>query len=209
MISEIIEGKKQEEEEKDRECEKNLIVTRSLLLDFSEKSEESFSSVISYQGTETESEGNKEKTLSAEEDDASIWSIQVNASIRDEQEEEEIEEECDGEDDDSEYYYYNYDDDAEEEGEEEVGDSELVDELCEGISKINVAVEEKSTTTTAAKFAGKHTRFCYNSDDDIEGEEEVCSDEIESGALRLKGLPTPRGKHLRFPEEEEEQMDCN
>lgn len=198
MISEIIEGKKKKHEEEKKECEKNVIVTRSLLLDFSEKSEESFSSVVTCEGTETESEGIKEKTASAEEDDASIWSIQVNASIRDEQEEEE----CDGEENDGEYYYYNYDDDdAEEEGEEEVGESELVDELCEGISKINVAVEEKPTA--AAKFAGKHTRFCYNSDGEIEREEEVCGYETESGALRLNGLPTPRGKHLRFPDEEQ------
>lgn len=195
MISEIIEGKKKKHEEEKKECEKNVIVTRSLLLDFSEKSEESFSSVVTCQGTETESDGIQEKTASAEDDDASIWSIQVNASIGDEQEEEE---ECDGE-----YYYYNCDDDdAEEEGEEEeVGESELVDELCEGISKINVAVEEKPTA--AAKFAGKHTRFCYNSDGEIEREEEVCGYETESGAMRLKGLPTPRGKHLRFPDEEQ------
>lgn len=204
MISEMTEGKQQEEEE-DREREQNLIVTRSLLLDFSEKSEESFSSVVTYQGTETESEGSKEKTLSAEDDDASIWSIQANASIRDEQEKEE----CDEEDDDNgEFYYYQYDVDAEEEeAEEEVGESEMLDELCEGISKISVAVEEKPTTKSAATFAGKHTRFCYNSDDEIEGEEEVCSDETESGVLRLKGLPTPRGKHLRF--QEEEQIDSN
>lgn len=200
MISDIVEGKKQEEEG-DSECDKNLIVTRSLLLDFSEKSEESFSSVVTYQGTQ--SEDKKEKT-SAEDDDASIWSIQVNASTRDEQEEEGLEEECDENDD--EFYYDHYDDGEE----EEVGESELVDELCEGISKIDVAAEEKPTTTMA-KFTGKHTRFCYNSDDEIDGEEEVCDNETESGgggcgdALRLKGLPTPIGKHLRFSEEEQNE----
>nr|GME15233.1 acidic leucine-rich nuclear phosphoprotein 32 family member A-like [Ipomoea batatas] len=106
------------------------MVTRTLFLDFSEK---------------LESE-NQEKTRAGvddDDDDSSVWSIQVNASsIRDE-EEEEGEEECD------EYY--------EEEEEEEVCDGELVDELCEGISKMSV------------KFSGKHTRFVYNSDGELEG----------------------------------------
>ncbi|CAK9157010.1 unnamed protein product [Ilex paraguariensis] len=194
MINEMLDGKKQE----DLESEKSLI-TRSLLLDFSEKSEASdssgCSSVLTYQ--EGESEG-REK-LSADDDDASIWSIQVNASTRDEEEEEEDEEgpeevNEDGENDD-EYY---------EDGEEvEADDGGLVDELCEGICKINVNCE-----TTMTKFTGKHTRFVYNSDDELEGEEECDDGESESivsmGILRLKGLPTPEGKHLRFPEDLEE-----
>nr|GMC66138.1 acidic leucine-rich nuclear phosphoprotein 32 family member A-like [Ipomoea batatas] len=108
------------------------MVTRTLFLDFSEK---------------LESE-NQEKTRAGvddDDDDSSVWSIQVNASsIRDEEEEGE-EEECD------EYY------EEEEEEEEEVCDGGLMDELCEGISKMSV------------KFSGKHTRFVYNSDGELEG----------------------------------------
>ncbi|KAK8674113.1 hypothetical protein V6N13_112411 [Hibiscus sabdariffa] len=72
------------------------------------------------------------------------------------------------------------------EEEEEEDDGGEVDELCEGLSKISM--EEM--------FRGKHTRFLYNSDDEIEGE--------EGNAMRLKGLPTPKGKHLRFPLEEQD-----
>ncbi|KAK8717609.1 hypothetical protein V6N13_044870 [Hibiscus sabdariffa] len=70
--------------------------------------------------------------------------------------------------------------------EEEDDDGGEFDELCEGLSKISM--EEM--------FRGKHTRFVYNSDGEIEGE--------EGNAMRLKGLPTPKGKHLRFPLEEED-----
>ena len=55
-------------------------------------------------------------------------------------------------------------------------------------------------------------RFVYNSDDELqeEEEEEIIDGENEdssSGVLRLKGLPIPKGKHLRFPEEEEEKEE--
>lgn len=184
---------------KDYESEESN-VTRSLLLDFSEKSEGTDTSDCSsmltcegdIRGVKTES---KEKMLNASDDDvSSIWSIQANASTVDEEDcdeeenecVEEVEEECDD--------YY-------EEVEEEEDDGGLLEELCQGISKIGI----NGGGSMAAKFAGKHTRFVYNSDGELEGEEE----EGESGgddhggvALRLKGLPTPKGKHLRFPEEE-------
>lgn len=163
MVIQSIEGEKQESVESEKSC----LVTRSLLSDFSEKSDSSeCTSVVT------------------EEDEASIWSIQVNASTKDQEEEEEdegIEEEK-----------YDCCDEEEEEEEDEEYDGGLVDELCEELSKICV---------NGAKFEGKHTRFVYNSDDEIEGEEE-CETEFSSGVLRLKGLPTPKGKHLRFPEEE-------
>ncbi|KAK8606726.1 hypothetical protein V6N13_052488 [Hibiscus sabdariffa] len=54
-----------------------------------------------------------------------------------------------------------------------------IEELCDGLSKIRM--EE----------------MLYNSDDEMEREE-------EGEAMRLKGLPTPKGKHLRFPIEEED-----
>lgn len=157
----------------DERDESETQITRSLLLDFSEKSDESnCSSVCTYQALLHK----KEKLTSDDDDAASIWSIQVNASsTRDEDEEEdgdfdESSEEDEEEEEDDEYYY--------EEG------GENVDDLCEEMSKI--CVEEP-------KFMGKHIRFVYNSEDEIE-EEEVL------GVLRLKGLPTPKGKHLRFLE---------
>ncbi|KAE9606638.1 hypothetical protein Lal_00025875 [Lupinus albus] len=85
----------------------------------------------------------------------------------------------------------------EDEEEEDVEDGGLLlDELCEGLN--NISVNER----VAAKFEGKHTRFVYNSDDDIVKEEEVENYAATSNGLRLKGLPTPKGKHLRFSEQE-------
>ncbi|KAL9356923.1 hypothetical protein Peur_050176 [Populus x canadensis] len=186
--SEIFDVKKQES----LESQKSL--TRSLMLDFSEKSESSdsseCSSALTYQGDNCEviTSESKDKSLMADDDNASIWSIQVNASTHDEDEEEVIEEE----EEEEEYYYYRDEyEEAEEEEEADVGG--LLDELCEGISQISV--KEKAM----AKFEGKHTRFLYNSDDEIVEEVVDCGDDD----LRLKGLPTPKGKHIRFHTEEE------
>ncbi|KAA8547479.1 hypothetical protein F0562_003657 [Nyssa sinensis] len=197
MITEIFDGKNQE----GLESEKSLI-TRSLLLDFTEKSESpdssECSSVLTCNGGESES---KEKS-STEDDDASIWSIQVNASTRDDEEEEEEEEDDEGGIEEAgEEEEDNYDD---YEGVEEEDDG-LVDELCQGISKISVNGDRKM-----AKFTGKHMRFVYNSDDELEGEEECggesgASSTVSPGIWRLKGLPTPKGKHIRFQEEMEEE----
>ncbi|KAK8944665.1 hypothetical protein KSP39_PZI008606 [Platanthera zijinensis] len=120
------------------------------------------------------------------------WSIQANASAY-----------TDDEEDDSEEFEEEEEGDGEKQ-EEKGGD--YLDELCEGMKKITV--EDK--VLKLPEFTGKHTRFIYNSDDEIEGEEE----EEEIGASRkalspsvmlLKGLPVPEGKHLRFHEEEEEE----
>ncbi|TYJ10171.1 hypothetical protein E1A91_A11G190000v1 [Gossypium mustelinum] len=167
MVSANIEG---------QEC----AITRSLLLDFAEKSEcRSDNGVIITE----DSSASKEKTLAFHNDDidsATIWSIQVNASTHDEDEDkesfEEMGDEC-------------YDHKV---------DGGLVDELCKGISKISMT----------EMFTGKHTRFLYDSDDEI-GEEESGEnwEYYSSDIMRLKGLPTPKGKHLRFPLEEDEQ-DC-
>ncbi|KAF5189311.1 hypothetical protein FRX31_021102 [Thalictrum thalictroides] len=113
-------------------------ITRSLLFDFFDFS--SCSSVLT--------KGSVYQEKSTEEDDAFVWSIQVNTSTRDEDDEqEEIEE------------------DEEEEADYE--DEELVDELCDGLSKI--FVQKKPLP----EFEGKHTRFVYDSDGEIEGEEVV------------------------------------
>uniref|UniRef100_A0A5B6YT92 Chalcone-flavanone isomerase family protein n=1 Tax=Davidia involucrata TaxID=16924 RepID=A0A5B6YT92_DAVIN len=177
MVTEMFDGKKQE----GLESEKSLI-TRSLLLDFSEKSVGSASSECSSVLTHKGGVGGES------ESDASVWSIQVNASARDDEEEEGCIEGI-GKEENEDY----------DEGEEEEGEEGLLDELCEGISKISVNGE-----MTMVKFTGKHTRFVYNSDDECGGESEAASSSPQAqGILRLKGLPTPKGKHLRFPEEEE------
>ncbi|KAE8703836.1 Chalcone-flavanone isomerase family protein [Hibiscus syriacus] len=124
------------------------VITRSLLLDFSEDSSESYSE------DQGKSSACKEKA-----------STDNNGSIDDEDEVDDYFEE------------------------EEVGvdyDGGDIDELCESLGKIRM--EEM--------FRGKHTRFVYNSDDEMERE--------EGDAMRLKGLPTPKGKHLRFHIEEED-----
>ncbi|KAK6150688.1 hypothetical protein DH2020_015620 [Rehmannia glutinosa] len=132
MISEMLEEKK----EVGTEFDENVI-TRSLLLDFSERSIDE----------DTEK-------VSADDDDASVWSIQVNASsTRDDEDEECIEEECDDD-----YYCYG------EEEHDDFGNEVLLDELCEGMSKISVK--------GGPKFMGKHIRFTYNSDDELIEEEE-------------------------------------
>ncbi|XP_045830414.1 uncharacterized protein LOC123921782 [Trifolium pratense] len=127
------------------------------------------------------------KMESTEDDGDSIWSIQVNASTHDEEDDEEI---AEIEDEEEEDYYEGVE-------EEEYDDGGLLlDELCEGLS--NIGVNEK----VVPKFAGKHTRFVYDSEDDeiVEVVEE--SADSNSEILHLKGLPTPKGKHIRFTEEE-------
>ncbi|XP_031267679.1 uncharacterized protein LOC116126107 [Pistacia vera] len=144
VVSNMIEGNKQES----TESEKNML-TRSLLMDFSEKSEVSSKP--------------SESPCADEDESSSEWSIQVNASAHDEEEEEE-------------YCEFNC-------------DEELVDELCEEMSKISVNNE---------KATGKHTRFIYNSDDEIIEEEYVENKEEDS---------EPKGKHLFFETEEEEEEE--
>lgn len=184
-----------EKEVESLELQKSII-TRSLLLDFSEKSDScdssECSSVLTYQGVGGETECKEKPT--PDDDNASIWSVQVNASTLGKDDEDEVFEE---EEEDNEDYYL---EEGDEEGEEE--QNELVDELCDCISKISM--NEKKVTLP--KFAGKHTKFVYDSDDEIvEVEEDTAQSDSSAGAasiLRLNGLPTPKGKHLRFPEEE-------
>ncbi|KAG6647145.1 hypothetical protein I3843_07G057200 [Carya illinoinensis] len=198
VISNIFDGKKQESLETEK-----ILITRSLLLDFSEKSENSDSSEctsgLSYQAGGGESY-DKEKSW-AEDDDASVWSIQVNASSTHDEDEEEGEEES---------YYDEEEDDEIDQEEGDDDDGGLVDELCEGIS--NIFVDGSSNEKRIApKFEGKHTRFVYDSEDELVGAEEECAKKSEDSPskLRLKGLPTPKGKHLRFPVHEEEGGEDN
>ncbi|KAG5245538.1 myelin transcription factor [Salix suchowensis] len=166
-VSEIFDVKKQDS----LESQKSL--TRSLLLDFSEKSESidssECSSALTYQGDNCEviTSESKDKSSLTDDDNASIWSIQVNASTNDEEEEEEVIEE-----EEEEYF-------------EAADAGGLLDELCEGISKISV--KEKVMAN----------------DDEIVEEVADCEDEDSDDDFRLKGLPTPKGKHIRFHTEEE------
>lgn len=133
----MIEGNKEES----IESEKNVL-SRSLLIDFSDKSE-----VCS----------KTSGSPSIDEDESSSeWSIQVNASAHDEEEEEDCDElNC---------------------------DEELVNQLCEEMSSVSVNNE---------KITGKHTRFIYNSDDEI----------IEESVENKDEDSEPKGKHLFFTSE--------
>lgn len=159
MLNEIIAAPNQEDK---TETEEKNVITRSLFSDFSEKTHDSDSSDCN-------------SLLMYQDSNASLWSVQVNASTS-----------------------YEYKGDTDNEDYED-GDDVVVDELCEGISKISV--------NNAAKFTGKHFRFVYNSDGELEGEvsSSSSSSTIESGILCLKGLPIPEGKHLRFADENDEE----
>ncbi|KAG6518373.1 hypothetical protein ZIOFF_021848 [Zingiber officinale] len=117
---------------------------------------------------------------SREDDNSSAWSIQVNVSTN-----------SDTDDDEEDV----------EEG-EEGNPEESLDDLCESLKKMRVEDEKPRLP----EFAGKHTRFLYNSDDEIEGEEAVGEWKVVSpSVVVLKGLPVPEGTHLRFQEEDEEE----
>ncbi|XP_058098829.1 uncharacterized protein LOC131243472 [Magnolia sinica] len=82
------------------------------------------------------------------------------------------------------------------EGGEVEGDS--INELCQGLRLM--CVKEKKGLP---EFVGRHTRFIYNGDGEMEGEEVVVGLSVSPSVLRLKGMPLPEGKHLRFPEGED------
>lgn len=149
MVNELVDRMKDSSE-----SEKNMI-TRSLLFDFSDKSESSdlsdCSSVLTNAG---ENNQLKKKSPNSEDDDSSVWSIQVNTSGKDDEEEE---------------FEYGFEED-EDYGYEDNDDVALVDELCEGVRKISVEW---------AKFEGKHTRFVYDSEGEIAEGEEGCGSKKE------------------------------
>ncbi|KAH9563932.1 hypothetical protein CY35_05G149700 [Sphagnum magellanicum] len=89
--------------------------------------------------------------------------------------------------------------------EEEGGEYE---ELCRGIS--HISMRDSRDGFGPPPFAGRHTRFHYNSEGEIDSvqvdEEEDMEKSPEGPAtpttvMRLRGLPTPKGKHLRFTED--------
>ncbi|ONM00159.1 hypothetical protein ZEAMMB73_Zm00001d030101 [Zea mays] len=68
-------------------------------------------------------------------------------------------------------------------------------------------LDEGEKKTGLPQFEGKHTRFIYNSDDEIEREEvaDAAEARAELGALMLRGLPVPEGRHLRFHDDEDDE----
>ncbi|GER54646.1 chalcone-flavanone isomerase family protein [Striga asiatica] len=157
-------SEEKKEEERVIEAE-DVVITRSLLLDFSEKSPES-------------TEGDY--------DAASVWSIEANASSN--RDKDEFEDEC---------YECVECEEEEDDGYGEKNDDEL-DELCEELSKVRMDEYDGGL-----RFSGKHIRFVYDDGDEIKREEQVFGCDEFSGVLRLKGLPTPKGKHIWFPDESE------
>ncbi|WOK99039.1 hypothetical protein Cni_G07751 [Canna indica] len=130
---------------------------------------------------------------SSEDDNSSTWSIQVNTSTVSDELVEDLEEEGD----------INYDG-IEAEEEDDAGD--LLGDLCDDLRKMSMGDDDQKPKLP--EFVGRHTRFIYNSEDEMEGEEEVKDKKAVSPSLLvLKGLPAPEGKHLRFHEEEEEEED--
>lgn len=156
MVTEIIGRQNKKDEES--------LITRSLLFDFYEKSEVSSNSsdcvsTITSQGSSAESKAK----FYTDDGDASIWSSQVNASSKDKKDaDDDVEVEVE-----SGSYTYDY------EGEDEDfnDDDAALDDICEGLSKISV---------NGLKFSGKHTRFVYDSDDEL-AQEEDCSDVVAPG----------------------------
>lgn len=162
-----------------QECQ----INRALTFDSPEKSDIStiWSSLIYECGG---SSGSEEKSSCLEDDNSSIWSIQVNASPNSDNEDVDQDEEQEEVD-----LYY-------EEAEDDEGDEDDLLDLCEGVRKMSVVAG-------LLEFAGKHTRFVYNSEGELE-REEVVKESVSPSVLVLKGLPVPEGKHLRFHEEDDE-----
>uniref|UniRef100_A0A6V7QY31 Uncharacterized protein n=1 Tax=Ananas comosus var. bracteatus TaxID=296719 RepID=A0A6V7QY31_ANACO len=175
------------------------VLNRALLFDSPSKSGASEGSAISssltFQGSE--SSGCCTEKLSTDDDSSSLWSIQANASAHEEDYEGEADELFEGYGEEEDEAYFDENEDGE--GEDPFAD------LCEGMRKMSVVDE----AVGLPEFKGKHTRFVYNSDGEIEGEEEAVKGEemvaaVSPGVLVLKGLPVPEGKHLRFHEEDDE-----
>lgn len=183
-------------EEKLGECQLN----RALVFDDSpDKSDESSGSAVSSSVSlqEGSTSSYMDKSSSPEDDGSSAWSIQVHASSEKGDEEELAAEYTEEEEEDWE--------EEEEEGWEDHSDDECYDDLCEEMSRMTV--KDAGKKAGLPQFEGKHTRFIYNSDDEIEREDvaDAAEARAELGALMLRGLPVPEGRHLRFHDEEDDE----
>lgn len=161
------------------ECQLN----RALLFDSPEKSCISISSGLTCH-QDSSSSFFPEKL--SDDDNSSVWSMQANANSEKDDIEEEEEDEIEEDDLDVECY-----------SDEEL----LVDDLCGGFQKISVVEEGKSVGLP--EFAGKHTRFVYNTNDEIEEVIDEMKPTSSPNVVVLKGIPAPEGKHIRFHDEEE------
>jgi hypothetical protein len=134
---------------------------------------------------------------SAEDDSSSVWSIQVHASSE-KGDAEELGEELGGFCTEEEEFF------TEEEGTWEEGSEGCFDDLCEEMSKMAVFDEEEEKEKAGLpQFEGKHTRFIYNSDDEIEREAAASAEaRAELDALLLRSVH--KGRHLRFQDDEDE-----
>ncbi|WVZ57784.1 hypothetical protein U9M48_008126 [Paspalum notatum var. saurae] len=184
-----------------RQAEENLgecQLNRALVFDDSpEKSDASNGSAASSSVALQESSSGScvGKSSSPEDDSSSAWSIQVHASSEKGDEEElGVEEEQLGAF-------------TEDEWEEDSDDDDCYDDLCEEMSRMTVFDEEEDKKAGLPPFEGKHTRFIYNSDDEIEREEvaDAAEARAELAALMLRGVPVPEGRHLRFHEDEDDE----
>ncbi|KAJ4744458.1 Chalcone-flavanone isomerase family protein [Rhynchospora pubera] len=121
---------------------------------------------------------------SSDDDCSSVWSLQVNASS----EKDELDGEIIGETeqiDELELY-----DDQDEDHEEE----EFMHDLCNGMKAMGIGDEnERGKSVNFPEFRGTHTKFVYNSED-----------EIEEQLMVLRGLPAPEGMRVRFSYEDDE-----
>uniref|UniRef100_A0A804PC26 Chalcone-flavanone isomerase family protein n=1 Tax=Zea mays TaxID=4577 RepID=A0A804PC26_MAIZE len=186
-------------EEKLGDCQLN----RALVFDDSpEKCEESSGSAVSstFSLQESSTGSYVDKSSSPEDDSSSAWSIQVHASSEKGDEEELGVEELAAE-------YTDEEEEEEEEDWDEDSDDDCYDDLCEEMSRMTVLEEEEKKKTVLPQFEGKHTRFIYNSDDEIERVEEADAAEAtaELRALMLRGLLVPEGRHLRFHDEDADE----
>ncbi|KAJ3689051.1 hypothetical protein LUZ61_018215 [Rhynchospora tenuis] len=164
-------------------------LNRALFVDTPDKSELSDvssadSSCLAYIDS-GDSHKTQDPISSSDDDCSSVWSLQVNASS----EQDELDGEMIGEIeeiDELELYYDDQDEDHEEE--------EFMYDLCNGMKAMHIGDEnERRKNVNLPEFRGTHTKFVYNSED-----------EIEEQLMVLRGLPAPEGTHMRFSYEDDE-----
>ncbi|KAF3335485.1 hypothetical protein FCM35_KLT19992 [Carex littledalei] len=120
----------------------------------------------------------------SDDDCSSVWSLQVNDCSEKEELEEEIKREF--EEGEEIGFYPDHEEDNEEE--------EFLYDLCKRVNEMGIGEEaERWKSANLPEFRGRHTKFVYNSED-----------EIEDQVLVLRGLPAPEGTHVRFSYEDDE-----
>jgi len=139
---------------------------RALLFDSTEETDAE-ASILSPSSVISSEDGQKLRNL--EDDDVSEWSMQVNISSPcPEQADEYAPGENDGDAQADEFSEKECDEDDEDEDEQEgeLIENQECEELCQELSR--VSVHDDVHLEEIPPFAGRHTRFVYNSDDDFE-----------------------------------------